>query len=443
MRDLCDYMIVQRDDAGFGKAVFSGSFTRKTDSDVVVARVVREDDNMTVIPWTECEPEGENWRIELSIPEGGLYRLEARQREERAAFSNNAYDWGDLLCVVRHVGVGDLFLMAGQSNMSGYGKDFAYDPPELGIHLFDNAGRWDIAAHPLNSVPDPVYCNNDPNSGTSPALAFARKMKRELGVPIGLIAAARGGSALEAWNPAEEDPFLFRAMEEKIKETGAFKGMIWYQGCNETCENEEADSYLEKFTQAVALWREQYGFFPIATCQINRHAWKDGDRDRSWGKVREAQRQAARTIPGVYVVPTIDMPMSDGIHNGSGANVIIGERLAAVMLKGHYGKPGFFAPDIRRIRKLDSRHILLVFDEGHMMRSMDDLASGLNIEDENGIMKCTAIGVTDDGAVVTAERDIGENAVFHAYWERELTSFFIRDIYGMPMLACFGVKIED
>lgn len=152
--------------------------------------------------------------------------------------------------------------MAGQSNMSGYGRDPAYDPPELGVHLFDNAGRWVLAAHPLNSVPDPVYPNNDAASGTSPALAFARMMKRELGVPVGLVAAALGGSSLEAWNPAEEDPFLYHSMAAKISEVGSFAGMLWYQGCNETVEAEEAENYLEKFTQTVSLWRKEFGCFP-------------------------------------------------------------------------------------------------------------------------------------------------------------------------------------
>lgn len=440
MRTVCDYMIIQRSADGFGRATFAGEFNGGDYT--VVARVMREDDNFTVVPWQVCTITESGWEVELTVPEGGLYRFEARVCSGVASPCNNNYDWCPLIACVQHVGVGDVFVMAGQSNMSGYGRDPAYDPPELGVHLFDNRGQWVLAAHPLNSVPNAIYRNTDDSSGTSPGLAFGRMMHRRLGVPVGLVAAARGGSSLEQWNPAEENPDLYRELEKKLEEVGNFAGMIWYQGCNETCEEEEADSYLEKFTETVSLWREKFGYFPIATCQINRHASKEGDRDRLWGKVREAQRRAAKCIEGVYVVPTIDMHTVDGIHNASGACITVGERLANVLLKGHYGLSGTFAPSITKITRVDSRTVHLEFDGQYMLRTMDNIATGINIEDENGLQKCTKISVCDDGALVTAERDIGKNAVFHAYWEREVPAFFIRDINGMPMLACYGVKIE-
>lgn len=444
MKTICDYMIIQRDADGFGRGVFAGEYTPK-DGCTVVVRVVREDDNMIIVPWQECKTDGSEWSIELTVPEGGLYRVEARLAGKNACPTNNNYDWCDLIAYANHIGVGDVFIMAGQSNMSGYGKDPAYDPPQLGVHLFDNSGKWCLACHPLNSVPDPVYGNNDSSSGTSPGLSFGRMMHKNLNIPIGLVAAARGGSSLEDWNPAhDDDPYLYIALREKIRDVGKFKGMIWYQGCNETGNIEEASSYLEKFKQTVSLWREEFGGFPIATCQINRHAFRDGGDDRFWGMVREAQRRAAAEIENVFVVPTVDMPTVDGIHNTSGACVIIGERLASAMLGGCYGLKGKSAPSVKEIRKVSSDTVLMKFFENNqMLRTMDNLADGINIEDEKGMMNCRKITVCDDGALVEGERDIIGKAVFHAYWRRNVPSFFLRDIYGMPMLACYGVEIEE
>lgn len=443
MKDICDYMIIQRDDDGCGRAVFSGTYKPTDEKPNVVVRVMREDDNFMAVPWQVCETDGENWAVELTIPQGRLYRVEARQSYVQHPCCNH-YDWEPLIKCAYHVGVGDIFIMAGQSNMSAYSRDPAYDPPELGISLFDNSGSWVLAAHPLNSVPDPIYPNNDENSSNGPGLAFARMMKRALNVPIGLVAAAKGGSSLESWNPAEkEERYLYDSMLQKLEQVGKFKGMIWYQGCNETVEEDEAQTYLEKFTEAVTLWREELGYFPIATCQINRHAWMEEDRERRWGLVREAQRQAAIQIPDVYIVPTIDLTTCDGIHNSSASSVVVGERLANVMLKGWYKLGGCFAPSVRRVSRIDSRSVLLEFYGEHMLRTMDDLAHGINIEDENGMADCVKITACNEGARVTCERDIGKNAYFHAYWMREVPSFLIRDVYGMPMLACYNVKIED
>ncbi len=436
-------MIIQRDADGIGRGIFCGKYEPK-DNITVAVRVMREDDNQTIIPWHECQTCGNEWKTELDIPQGGLYRIEARLAGRNACASNNSYDWGELIACASHVGVGDIFVMAGQSNMSGYGKDPAYDPPQLGVHLYDNAGNWVLASHPLNSVPNPVYSNDDSSSGTSPGLAFGKTMQRNLGVPVGLVAAARGGSSLEDWNPAhDDDPYLYYALKEKLEAIGSFKAMIWYQGCNDAGNTEEASVYLEKFRQTVSLWRENFGWFPIATCQINRHAYKDGGDDRFWGLVREAQRRAAIEIKDVFTVPTLDMHTIDGIHNTSAACVAIGERLASVLLKGIYNLPGSYAPSVKSVKKIDSDSILLTFYGNHMLRTMDNLADGINIEDEIGMMDCMKITVCNDGAIVQAEREIGRNAVFHAYWKRNVPSFFLRDIYGMPMLACYGVKIEE
>lgn len=441
MKNICDYTIIQRDSDGFGRAEYSGEYTPQNGTKVV-ARVMREDDNMTVVPWQECETDGSEWKISLTIPQGGLYRIEVRQAVIENHYKNNTRDWAPLIACAHHVGVGDIFVLAGQSNMSGYGKDPAYDPPQLGVHLYNNSGNWVLAAHPLFSVPDPIYDNNDCSSAVSPGLAFGRMMSKRLNVPIGLVSAALGGSSLESWNPAEPESFLYGALAAKVREIGKFAGMIWYQGCNETVEKEEAETYLEKFTQSVTLWREKFGHFPIATCQINRHAWREEDRERNWGLVREAQRQAATTIPDVYVVPTMDLPTCDGIHNTSASCITVGERLACAMLK-HYGYQGISAPSVKSVKKLDERTVLLSFYETHTLRTMDDIATGINIEDENGMMNCAKVTACGNTIKVTAERDIGKNAFFHAYWKREEPAFFIRDVYGMPMLACYGVEIEE
>lgn len=41
---------------------------------------------------------------------------------------------------IHHIGVGDLYVIAGQSNAAGYGKDSIYNPSEIEVHLLRNRG---------------------------------------------------------------------------------------------------------------------------------------------------------------------------------------------------------------------------------------------------------------------------------------------------------------
>ncbi len=440
MRDVCDYMIIQRNADGFGKCVFTGKIN-PSNGNLVIARVMREDNNVMIIPWTECKVEDAAFSVELTVPAGGLYRIEARQTNGEFNPVNNNYDWAPYVECVHHVGVGEIFVMAGQSNMSGYGKDPAYDPPEMGVHLFDNSGKWGIAAHPLCTSINPVYPNNDGSAGTSPGLSFAKAMKKALGVPVGLVSACLGGSSLESWNPAEKEPFLYNSMVDKIGEVGDFSGMIWYQGCNETNE-EECFSYYEKFCEAVRLWRNKFGDFPIVTCQLNRHASRENDNNRCWGAVRDAQRRAALTLKDVYIVTTNDLPVCDGIHNTSGASVIIGERIAGALQKMYYKLPGYSAPVITRAKKIDGNKIFVSVSGCQVLKTMDDNPCGLSIEDEKGMMECLSVSTRDGGLEITAGRKILGKAYFHAYWEKQGSEFTVRDVYGMPVTSCYMLEIE-
>lgn len=446
MNVLTDFKIIQRNNDGFAKVTFAKDTDTEPDHNVVV-RVIREDDNSVIVPWTLAERTDKGFKAELTVPAGGLYRAEAKDIAEEYNPKYNFYEWAPLVAEVNHFGVGDVFIVAGQSNMSAYGRDSAYDPPELGVHTFNNRGEWCIATHPLNCCVAPIFCNNDSCSGTSPALSFGRMMHRRLNVPIGLVCAAQGGAPLRHFYPEMKDGgILFEALMKKLEDVGSVKGVIWYQGCAEGSSMEEALQYLENFAGMVAYWRERLGDIPFVTVQINRHTESGPLKAlRPWGIVREAQRQAALVIKDVYTVPAIDLYTTDGIHNSSGCNVIIGERMAKAMLKGVYGLDGVFAPTIVKVTKKDAKHILLWLENGDMVHPMDNCADGLNIEDENGIMDCVFVEGNPDGSLtVEGEREIVGNAVFHAYWKRKQPAFFIRDIYGgMPMLACYGVKIED
>lgn len=435
MLSIRDYQIFQREN-GCARVLFSGDIPKEFSTCArLIARVLREDDGYIVLDDVECKREESRFSAELILPEGGLYRIEAIAEDIPIPEGTHT------VCIARvhHIGVGELFMLAGQSNMAGYGRGAIYDPPELGVHLYANDGNWKIAAHPLNDACNSIYPENrEYNSFQSPALAFARTVRRILNVPIGLVQASLGGTPLRSWHP-EEDGYLCRAMMRRLDAVGKVGAMLWYQGCSDAYA-QDAPNYFERFSRAVQLWRETLGEIPIITVQLNRVAYRGNEaEDRYWGMIREAQRRAAKEIPNVYIVPAIDLPLSDGIHNTASANVNLGERMANVYLRGTV------VPDILHARRVDETHLFLELNGSFRFDLINSCCPplGFDIEDARGIEPCIRVEEKDGGLLLTAGRAFDAEAKLHAFWRQlpEANPILVRG--GMPMLAAYGVAIEE
>ena len=157
-----------------------------------IARVMREDDNMTVIPWTKadhfsCDDQFRGtFDITLTLPAGGPYRIDT-SLETKSTIPDLTWLYrGD--CVL-HLGVGNLFIIAGQSNSAGYSRDFCADAPSMDVHLYRNRSRWDIASHPMNESTFAGSLANEEMGvpGVSPYLSFGKTYAKMTGMPVGLI----------------------------------------------------------------------------------------------------------------------------------------------------------------------------------------------------------------------------------------------------------------
>lgn len=437
MMPATDYRIYQRNSEGYAEILLEGILPENVENVNVYTRVCREDDNLTVIPWTQGMLSDRKWQITLNVPQGGLYRMETCAAPIQTG--TEKLEWKQRIQNICHVGVGELFMLAGQSNMAGYGRDMAYDPPQLGVHLYGNNGKWSIATHPLNDSCDTIYPENrELASGVSPMLSFARQIQRALNVPVGLVQASLGGSKLRRWD-LEEDGTLTCAMLRRLDATGPVGAIVWYQGCSDA-DDDACKTYLSRFERTVRQWRDRMGEIPIVTVQLNRHEAAD-QSDYGWGMVREAQRQAARRIPGVCIVSSIDLPTSDGVHNSSGSNVILGERMASVYLRSRYGLPGLITPDIESVRRIDASHLCVTLTEGSDIVVISTTGEGFHAEDEQGLIPCVNASGRDNTILLELARPLSSPACLHALWQYKTTAFPPRSRYGMPMLSCYGVPI--
>lgn len=270
------------------------------------------------------------------IPVGGPYKLD---------FDGEIYN---------DIYVGDLWILAGQSNMEGNGvlseKDRNYIPREE-IRAFYMTDNWAPAKNPLHHCGDAkdlvhtqvYHAMPQPQGvGAGPAISFACKMYEYTGVPQGLIPCAHGGTMVGHWNPAWRDAggngSLYGAMFRRFKVNGGrIKGILWYQGCQDGEISAEKD-FTRDTTNLFECMRRDMGngeVIPIVQCQIGR--WSDEynqegqEHDRCWFSVRRQQLALNDTVENIDTLASIAYRTDDHVHLTSDSQWNLGKKMAEAM----------------------------------------------------------------------------------------------------------------
>ncbi len=452
-----DWQLFQQDETGFSDICLRGvfrcirqsfelplQFEEVAAGDVVVkARVALEETGEDVLPWTECQRRGENgWETRLRVPAGGLYRVETYMEYE--GWNGLSATRGDM---VHNIGVGDIFVIAGQSNAAGRAKGPVADPPQLGVHVLRPSGQWQLATHPLGETTAARHLGNfeNHNPGHSPWLHFAKRLKAKLGYPIGLVPCAYGGAPLRWWNP-EENGALFQNMRELLRDAGVEKlrGMLWYQGEAEGYE-ESAGSYAARFAAFVRAVRSEWGEkLPFITVQLNRCVNEATEAlDRQWGLVREAQRQAMYQLENLATLPAGDIALYDFIHNSAEGNLVLGERCAKAALDLCYGlKSDWRAPEPSVVEQTAPDTLRVTFSRIHNWLNPYDLPAAalpFEAEDQEGLVRPAAYETGRDSLSIRFERPLCGAVRLHGAWRMNSGGLIPCDCMRMPMLSFYGV----
>ncbi|PWA58309.1 acetylesterase [Artemisia annua] len=143
-----------------------------------------------------------------------------------------------------------IFLLAGQSNMSGRGGVINntwdnYIPPEctpnLSILRLSADLNWQLATEPLHRDIDTTRA-----CGIGPGMVFASSLLQKdssIGV-VGLVPCAVGGTNISEWAQGGElYKQLIKRAEAALEGGGIIRGLLWYQGESDTVNREDAEAY--------------------------------------------------------------------------------------------------------------------------------------------------------------------------------------------------------
>lgn len=350
---LTPHGVIQVDADGQAAAVLTG---RCVHAGRIEARVMQGKDER--LGWREIAvtPGGEEpFRGTLGgLPAGGPYSVELRVMGENAAELGGTQ--------VKQVYAGDLWVLAGQSNMQGIGDlDERVETPHKSVKCYAMREEWETATeplHPLIESIDPVHWSCTPEDrprlveearktrtkGAGLGITFGKELVKRRGYPIGLIPCAHGGTSMNQWSPdkkGEGGRSLYGSLLRRVAACGGkVKGVLWYQGESE-CGPQSVAVFAEKFAKLVAALREdlQAPDLPFLYVQIGRFV-RDGVDGASWNAIRELQRRAESAIPNASMVSAIDLPLDDAIHISTDGLKRLGKRMADAACRSVYGEAG-------------------------------------------------------------------------------------------------------
>ena len=296
-----------------------------------------------------------------------------------------AFSDGEELLVLDHILIGEVWLCSGQSNMEMLMKGYKAQPVEGAteellsckddeLRLFyakrlasldpqqDLAGSWQAA----NTASVREF--------SATAYFFGKALRKALGVPIGLICTAFGGSACEAWMNADwlkAFPKVKQTItEEDVKKlqqrcptalyNGQLKpligygirGAIWYQGEDNV---PRYDFYAPLLSRMIQGWRAEWqqGDFPFYYCQIAPFDYSVTD----WALynsalLREQQAKVETMVDNCRMAVLLDTGIKDVIHPRK--KHIAGERLAILALANTYEVKGL--PDFATYKEVEFKN---------------------------------------------------------------------------------------
>lgn len=309
---------------------------------------------------------------------------------------------------VRDVLFGEVFILAGQSNM-GWAMIQCYlgdTNTMLYQDIMDSCEDPDLRqmlVWPVSSetpVEELTSCRSwrkiNPETikdFSAVGYFFGRRLRELFHVPVGLVSACMGGIPISQWVVGGE---WYNGQVHPIRRLTA-RGVLWYQG--------EGDpvNYGARLAALIQEWREKFENPELwwATVQLPRYVDEDSyfvsrEEDKKAGTLADNYTYCVTIDTGLYPeLAAKDDPLNtDGIHPYD--EYLVGTRLADAVAGKFYGCEGLWSSPYAQDAKLQP--------DGTVVVSFANVGGGLLLEGRAGFELAGADGIYYD-AVPTLHSD--------------------------------------
>jgi hypothetical protein len=247
----------------------------------------------------------QRWSGQARLAAGGWYKLEWRARRGAQTIA---------VASVEPVGVGEVFVIAGQSYAVGANDEMTdVDDPLGRVVAYDAVNKkWRVANDP------------QPNAGDGGTIwpTLGNYLLPLLRVPIGFVNVAVGGTSTRQWLPGEK---LFEQLAAAGKDIGRFRAVLWQQGESDVIEHRSTEYYMRNMITIRSALAKQWGFEPpwlLAKSTLHPTVYNDPEGE---GRIRSA-------IDRLWSTP--------GFRPGPDTDILGGESRAGLGTRRHFSGIG-------------------------------------------------------------------------------------------------------
>ena len=192
------------------------------------------------------------------------------------------------------VGVGEVFIIAGQSNSANHGVP-TLTPADPRVCSTDGS-TWQTAADP-----QPIATG----SGGSPWPAFGDLFAARYDVPVGIMSVGWGGTSVGQWLPGNERNLFSRLQfaADTFGEDGV-RAVLWHQGESDSIINTNAADYASRLSTVIDAMRVHGGW--AIPWGIARVGFLPNSPPERIAAVVDGQNMVIDSVPFVFAGPTTD-----------------------------------------------------------------------------------------------------------------------------------------
>lgn len=305
--------LVQRNSENKASIAIQGSYLNAPESIEARAVVMVGPSNSgATTAWQTIDPApaGGNFSGTLTdVAAGGWYQLEVRPVTGGAPGTT---------AIIQKVGVGDIYVTAGQSNSANHGNPTLVPASDRVVSLSAYGGsNW---RHGYDPQPLATGAGGSVWSRLGDLLVAAEN------IPVGFVAVGVGGSALSAWQPGTGNyNSRLKAAVQSFPANG-FRACLWHQGESDAINNVTASAHANQLAAMITQSRIDAGW--VIPWYIAEAAFHPNTNLGQEEPVVAGQRLAVTNDSNVFLGPSTDEfhlensaggKLTDAVHfNASG-----------------------------------------------------------------------------------------------------------------------------